>query len=280
MGIHPNPLDATRLLWDSSQLATWNIGMKSLLLPLFLWPLFASPTEALIDTPHGPLRLYSIRLVKASRYGPCKLSASIENSTSIGWTSVVLSVVATGRSLSGDTASFKTTIALDKINAHSLKYAPGECEKSNQQPDINIEEISASMFEGTPDSKDVTTAREEERERKRNLAQATSARAARERASQERAAYLAKLPALSNGSEAVFIGANAKCSDQFVEALRMEGLEKRKRIAELIAFKCGFLVDNGTHVELLRRDGARAVVKMAEGERLGASGWVPTTWIR
>ncbi len=118
-----------------------------------------------------------------------------------------------------------------------------------------------------------TSAQIEEKERTTRAAAEGKARAAR-------AAYLGGLPVISNGNAAIFIGSDRKCSEQFVQAMSMDGLEKRKKMAELVTFGCGYLVDAGIHVKRLAADAAYCRVEPAEGKQAGKSGWVPCSWVK
>ncbi len=95
-----------------------------------------------------------------------------------------------------------------------------------------------------------------------------------------RAAVLAKLPVVDSGSPSVFFGADRKCSEQFVQALSVEGLEKRKKIAELVTFGCGFIDDGRLHVKRAEAQGSFCRVIPMEGKHQGGSGWVPCGWIK
>lgn len=94
------------------------------------------------------------------------------------------------------------------------------------------------------------------------------------------AVYIGSLPRLKNGNAAIFLGSDRKCSTQFVQAMSMDGLEKRKKVAELVSFGCGYLVDAGVHVRRLATDAAYCRVEMAEGKQAGKSGWVPCSWVK
>jgi hypothetical protein len=94
------------------------------------------------------------------------------------------------------------------------------------------------------------------------------------------AAYLRSLPTLNNGNAAIFLGADRKCSEQFVQAMSLEGLEKRKKMAELVTFGCGFLVDAGAHVKRLEENTGYCRVTPVEGKQLGKPGWVPCGWVK
>jgi len=93
-------------------------------------------------------------------------------------------------------------------------------------------------------------------------------------------AYLAQLPVLFNGSEQIFVGSDRKCSQQFIEALSMEGLEKRKRIADLVSYGCGFTVPAGTHVKVSQKAASFVEVSIVEGQHNAKSGWVPVGWVK
>ena len=85
---------------------------------------------------------------------------------------------------------------------------------------------------------------------------------------------------LNSGIPMAFLGSDRKCATQFQEALAMEGLEKRKRIAELVSFQCGVLVDNSVHVAPGQREGNLMVVTVGEGKYERKSGWVPVAWVK
>ena len=94
------------------------------------------------------------------------------------------------------------------------------------------------------------------------------------------AAYIKTLPKLDNGNVAVFLGSDRKCSEQFVQALSMDGLEKRKKIDELVRFGCGFLEDRGARVKRIQADSNYCLVAPAEGKHEGKPGWVPCSWLK
>lgn len=124
--------------------------------------------------------------------------------------------------------------------------------------------------------------KEAEIEKRRLSAERTLA--ARERAREaayekERAAYLSKLPFLESGGEMIFIGSDRKCSEQFVQAMNMDGLDKRKRMADLISYGCGFTDPHGLHVTRVNSDGAYCQIAMAEGKHQSDRGWVLCSWI-
>ena len=101
-----------------------------------------------------------------------------------------------------------------------------------------------------------------------------------QKAEQERQAIVASLPILDNGAETIFIGSDKRCAEQFIEATKMEGLEKRKRLADLMTYGCGFITTARVHVAVETRAGAFALVRIAHGSNEGKSGWVSVTWIK
>jgi len=105
-----------------------------------------------------------------------------------------------------------------------------------------------------------------------------AAAAAKDRAAQD--AALRSLPTVNNGNVAIFLGADRKCSEQFVQAMSLEGLEKRKKMAELVTFGCGYLADAGVHVKRLETQSTYCRVAPAEGKQQGKPGWVPCSWVK
>ena len=98
---------------------------------------------------------------------------------------------------------------------------------------------------------------------------------------EKRRAFLAAQPKLDAGTEGVPVAADKKCLQQTVEAVAMEGLEKRKRLAELVSFGCIFLVPRGTPVSASDRgEGDPQQVTMLTGQYAGRSGWVLGAWVR
>lgn len=95
-----------------------------------------------------------------------------------------------------------------------------------------------------------------------------------------RAAALAKKPKLDSGAAAVPVAADRKCLDQTMAALGVEGLESRKRIAELVKYGCIFTVPRLTPIDVLKADGRYSLVGVAAGGSAGKQGWVATDWIK
>jgi hypothetical protein len=60
----------------------------------------------------------------------------------------------------------------------------------------------------------------------------------------------------------------------------MEGLEQRKRLADLITFGCGFIETPGVHARKITTNGAFALVSLIDGGHAGKDGWVPAAWLK
>jgi len=136
-------------------------------------------------------------------------------------------------------------------------------------PGCVVDDVEFKLIKGT-------SALEEERNAaaERARAKATQARVA------ARAAELAKLPLLSSGGTTAFVGADRKCAQQFQEALALDGLEKRKRIADLVTYGCGFIADSPVRVTTTPQRGEYVLITIADGNQTGRSGWVPVLWVK
>jgi hypothetical protein len=202
----------------------------------------------------------------------------LTNHTSRDWTRVVFHIVVKGQSTDADSKPVEETMDLTVpaiYSGETQEFTRYFIYREFTPSDIQI------TFKGGEDHPNA--------EQREAMARAQKARvdakrrkelADKKAAADARLAYLAKFPILQNGSPVAFIGSDRKCSAQFVEAAAMEGLEKRKRIADLIVYGCGFTVDTGTHVSVTQKDGAYALVKVIEGGHDGKSGWVPISWLK
>lgn len=103
---------------------------------------------------------------------------------------------------------------------------------------------------------------------------------AQQKAESDHRKYLAGFPTAQSGYTSIFVGSDRKCAQQFVEALSMEGIEKRKRLADLISYQCGFIDKPGVHMQKMSTVGGFCEVKTIDGERPGATGWVHCDWLR
>jgi len=95
-----------------------------------------------------------------------------------------------------------------------------------------------------------------------------------------RAAALARKLKLDSGASAVPVAADPKCLDQTIAALEAEGLESRKRVAELMKYGCIFTVPKMTPVDVLKSEGRHSFVGVAAGVSVGKRGWVATEWLK
>jgi hypothetical protein len=217
------------------------------------------PKTTDVTTRYGPLRFYNIELITEMKDRPCGFSAHITNFTGVALDDdPTFLVKISGLDLSGKRSGFEfpvvsTYVGNDPLNRYS---AQGACPETI--PDIAPDQIQISFLSGTPDQED--------------LAQLAALRA--------RAARLKRLPLLASGSATAFIAADRKCAQQFQGAAKLEGLEKRKQIADLFAFGCGFPADSPVRILVVKRDAEYALITLADGKTEGKSGWVSIGWLK
>jgi hypothetical protein len=120
----------------------------------------------------------------------------------------------------------------------------------------------------------------EEAERQAQSAREQASRASTRAAAEARQRELAQLPKLANGNETVPIAADEKCLSQTVDAINDGGLEGRKKLSELLAYRCFFTVKSQTPVQVLKKGWKISQVSVMDGEHEGQSGWVSSDWIR
>ena len=154
-------------------------------------------------------------------------------------------------------------------------------------PGCVVDDVEFKLIKGTSALEEHRNAAAERARAKATQARA-AARAADERARGNaaearvaaRAAELAKLPLLSSGGTTAFVGADRKCAQQFQEALALDGLEKRKRIADLVTYGCGFIAHSPIRVTTTPQLGEYVLITIADGNQAGRSGWVPVLWVK
>jgi hypothetical protein len=83
------------------------------------------------------------------------------------------------------------------------------------------------------------------------------------------------LPMVSSGAKQTFVASDKKCAAQFQEAAGIEGIEGKKKLAEIILL-CGYMVDSGTKIESYQMEGEYGFVSVFESD---IKGWVPRKWI-
>ncbi len=121
---------------------------------------------------------------------------------------------------------------------------------------------------------------QEEEERRAQSAREEASRAAARTAAEARRRELAQLPKLDNGNETIPVAADEKCLSQTVDAINEGGLESRKKLSELLAYRCFFTVNNQTPVRVLKKGWKSSLISVMDGEHEGQSGWVSSDWIR
>jgi hypothetical protein len=232
-----------------------------------------------IDTKYGSLTIENVRIV--SRGESCELRANVSNLAPVAWSALAVEILVDGRDDKGDAVKVTGKAEADRLSRDATGFVTGRCTHRaigdfgnglNPQK-FEALRVRAKFLSGTPNPTDAAAYGVAQKQR------AASQKRAAE-ASSARAAALAKFPILNSGTPSAFIGSDRKCAAQFQEALGMEGLEKRKRIADLVSYGCGFLAENPVRVSPGQRDGAFVFVTMMDGKQLSKNGWVPTTWLK
>jgi len=95
-----------------------------------------------------------------------------------------------------------------------------------------------------------------------------------------RQARLAELPKLRMPGEQTPLAADSKCLEETIVANRMQGLEKRKRLQELVSYRCIELLEGGVPVMVLEKRPNSLKVRIMDGESEGKTGWVLPQWVR
>lgn len=62
--------------------------------------------------------------------------------------------------------------------------------------------------------------------------------------------------------------------------MKAEGLEGRKRLAELVTYKCGVVFDAPVHALVRSRESPYAQIELLEGKTQGRAGWIPEAWLK
>ncbi len=85
---------------------------------------------------------------------------------------------------------------------------------------------------------------------------------------------------VDSGSSVGLLAADTKCAAELKEAMSLQGLEGRKKLAELVTYKCITTYDSPIHAVEIGRDETWAQVRIIEGPASGKSGWVPSVRIK
>jgi len=230
------------------------------------------PSAQTIKTAYGTLELKNMRLMRTyNAQQPCGFGMGVENASSVGWLKVEFLVVVGGRDTSDTPWSYRATLSMEDLTSDAARYVAEGCNGTFSFSEVD--KFSVTLAKGTPDPKDVA-----DLARSRASADVGRKRAAALAAG--KAAALAKLPMLNSGMPMAFLGSDRKCAAQFQEALAMEGLEKRKRLADLVSYGCGIVASNPIHVVAGQREANFTFVTLAEGKDEGESGWVAIAWVK
>jgi hypothetical protein len=161
------------------------------------------------------------------------------------------------------------------IVSSSFKFLHGVSEASIARKAAEDAEREKRLYE-----EDLALKQAEEAARQRDIKAKALAAKKKADAPVQEAARVAKLPQLVSGRVHAFLGSDRKCAEQFQQALTMDGLEKRKRIADLLSYDCGILVDDMVHVSPIGFlvSGYR-LVSVEEGNDRLKRGWVPESWV-
>ncbi len=233
-------------------------------------------------TQYGNFEFVNISIAdRIEPYDICMVAGDINNKTDGSWTenefSIELLSAKNGESVS-------VIVAVDNIpfgatRTHFSAYCYGAKQSTRHLP---FEPVSYLItFGGGYREPGPEAAKKETAAARLKADAALKARRNKEVAvAKARADYLAKFPIVESGFTSAFVGSDKKCSAEFLEAAAMEGLEKRKRLADLVAFGCGFITSNGAHATVIVKDGKFALVKMIDGDKQGQSGWVPVGWLK
>jgi hypothetical protein len=82
------------------------------------------------------------------------------------------------------------------------------------------------------------------------------------------------------GKSAAFLAADLSCATQFRETLQTGGPELKKRLTDLVIYRCGVLFDYPSHAFVRDRKPPYAEVEVLEGVAQGRTGWVPEIWLK
>jgi len=262
----------------------------------------------IVDTKYGQLVFSNVTLWQSGVVPKGALlpwfSASIQNLTGTSWHVTEFDVVFRCPGSQED-ARYRIIVPTIELGANSLVFKEtspqvvrmvpcdpqtialsmvgGWSDREREDRDrLNREQLDAAM-EAERQAREQAARDEAEAERKSVAAQRAAEQKARAKRNAEEKAereYLARFPILNSGASTIFVGSDRKCSEQFVQALSMEGLEKRKRLAELVSYGCGFIEDSNVHAMRLQAEGSYCQVRLVNGKHLNEMGWVPCSWVK
>jgi len=234
-------------------------------LALFLAPQAVAPkrcAEVTASTKYGPIAFLNLGVSQDS------VTAQVDNRSETGWEPVRFVLT-----LKGPEGS-------KSINNTINKMARGETARLLSVPEgapFQPERCFILMVGGVPRSPRLEGSI---RALEHDAMVAEAAQREQERIATERSKMLASAPKLDSGTGPVLLGADKKCLDQAIEASKMEGLEKRKKIAELAGYGCVFTVDRLPPVRVEGAEGGFSRVTPIDGPKAGHTGWVLSSWLR
>ncbi|MEX2261005.1 MAG: hypothetical protein WD696_03595 [Bryobacteraceae bacterium] len=225
--------------------------------------------QIIVSAPGGSFAFSDLKLSSSKP----EVTGTIDNRTGSEWSGADFSVTSSV-TLHGVNSEPRTfTLSLTSIPLGKTQFREYPHKVSPSYPKgLSATGFRISFVDG--DSQAMIDARTAERQRR---AEAAEAKKQMEQAARD--AFLAKFPIIQSGGESSFIGADRQCAIEFSQALTMEGLAKRKKIAELVSFQCGFIVPAGTHVAVKEKQDGYALVVVVDGTHSTKAGWIPILWL-
>lgn len=222
---------------------------RLLALALFISPLAhgGEQPELPVKTPHGDLLLRIISLPHEQPERPCGFSARVGNTSAIEWLNTTLSVTVTGYDYQDRSMSLAIALHADRIGKGSNAAVNLTAICKGDRFIQEVRDIRAVFVSGTPDPE---------------------------------AIRLTTLPIVDAHPNPLFVAADRKCAMQFQQSLKLDGLDLRKAMAELVAYSCGFIVPSAVRATQENSDSGFALITISEGSFKNRAGWVPLLWIR
>jgi hypothetical protein len=91
--------------------------------------------------------------------------------------------------------------------------------------------------------------------------------------------YLSSLPRLYGATDKVPVAVDAGCLADLRKARSLEGVERRKKLAELLAYGCIFMAPSGTHVQATKRADGSYAVDLEDNAVAGKSGIIESEFL-
>ena len=220
-----------------------------------------------------------VRVAYFSGGAACSFVGNVEEVGGVTWRNLELSIKLSGVP-NGNPVSIDIPIRIESIDGHQHQEVKAACH-DKPWPQFTPTEMTAKVINGTP-----TKSADE------GGAYGGSV------LTQISASY-AKLPILNVGSSVAFLASDRKCAQEFQQVFSMEGMEKGKRINELIQYHCGSVIDVPVRLEALSVDASEAItdgsayIKVTVADCVsgvkncpvgnenakGKTGWVLAKWV-